>query len=218
VDEGSDEAVCPGCGREPGPIQEPVRWRVLRDPESYVPFRVFCCGKTRRSEYEVALTIHNLWAQKLETPQVAVLLEKDTPADSYTGQRPLVGVSTVVEHPVPLEVADVPGYAETDEGAAIGVIGTDLVYRGRPLRDGKTRPGNVLLEATLEVIQTRFHGAMPFVKAHVLPNNAGSKRLFDEHGFDSLGLGGGPAGDQLTVFRGRYVPVSLTREPSWSLA
>jgi hypothetical protein len=200
----------------PARIEEPVRHRVLRDPRRYRPFLAFCCGKTHRSEYEVSLTIHNLWGGTLATPQIAVLLEKDTDRDENTGERPLVGVSTIFADPVPLGVNGVPGYAFGDLGAVIGVIGTDLLYRKVPLRDGTTRPGNALLEATLKIIAIHFPSPMPFVKAHVLPENAGSLRLFDEHRFDNLGIGGGPAGDQYTVFREAAIPPTERRQPTWT--
>jgi hypothetical protein len=213
----SDNVPCRGCGWVPEPIDAAVRWRVLTQPTHYKPFLWFCCGKTRRSEHEVSVTIHNLWADRVETPQVAVVLEKDSAPEKHTGQRPLVGVATVVKDPTPLEVPGVPGLQPADLGALIGVIGTDLVYRGRPLKDGKSRPGSALLEGTLEVIQSRFRGSMPFVKAHVLPDNTGSKQLFDQHHFDNLGLGGGAGGDQLILFRAPLVPVASTRALTWAV-
>jgi hypothetical protein len=207
-----------GCCR-PERIEEPVRHRLLSSAVKYRPFLGFCCGKSRRSEYEVSLTIHNLYCDCLVTPQVAVILEKQTASDPLTRQRPLVGVSTIVRDRVPLGFSDVRGYAPSDPGAAIGVIGTDLAYRKVPLQDGKTRPGNALLEGTLKIIAARFStDGVPFVKACVLPKNIGSLRLFDEHCFEDLGeRGEGAERDQLTLFRHAGVPPSEKREPGWSL-
>jgi hypothetical protein len=213
----ADRAGCYGCGRVDGPITELVKWRVLPNPVRYVPFLIFCCGKTRRSEREVSLTIHNLWADSLESPQVAVLLEKETAPELHTGQKPLVGVATVLKEAQPFGRDDVQGMKASDSGTSIVVIGTDLIYRGRRLKDGKTRPANVLMEGTLDVIQSRFRGAMPYVKAAVLPENTGSKTLFDEHYFDDIGERGGAGGDQLILFRRPLVPVRAKREPSWSV-
>jgi hypothetical protein len=65
------------------------------------------------------------------------------------------------------------------------------------------------VERLLEVVfEWLFNG--------LVPDNSGSKRLFDEHGFDNLGLGGGAQGDQLILFRRPLAPVSLRRDPTWT--
>jgi hypothetical protein len=204
-------------------IEEPVICRALTNPKGYAPFLQFCCGKERREELEVSLTIHNLWAGTTQTQQIAVLLEKDVEPVPHTGERPLLGVCTIATTSAGSEVAGLPGITPSDRGALVGVIGTDLACRKHTLRDGTTRPGEALLCGTLELIQGMFGGTMPFVRTHVLPVNAGSKPLFDEHRFDNLGLtrhvnmlGKEEKGDNLALFRRPGIPPAAKRPRNWS--
>lgn len=197
-------------------ITENVCYRVLTEPKGYRPFLGFAVGKDRQEELEVMLTIHNMWAGTTQVQQIAVLLEKDVSRLEHTGQRPLIGVATIAT--IDLDVEGVQGLNPDARGAIVGVIGTDLAYRKHTLRDGR-RPGNALLRNALEVIETMFGGKqMPFVRANVKPTNSGSKPLFDEHGFENLGVGGGADGSQLALFRPPGTKPNFKRQPTWSSA
>jgi hypothetical protein len=94
-----------------------------------------------------------------------------------------------------------------------GPSGIDLDYQGDVFTDQETRPGNALLEGALSVIEKAgLDRGMPYVWAKVLPDNDASSRLFDEHGFDNLGLAGG----ENDLFRQPGLEPSFRREPSRS--
>ncbi|MFI4991610.1 MAG: hypothetical protein ACHQHO_11960 [Solirubrobacterales bacterium] len=207
---------------EPLKIDQPVICRVLTDPKHYAPFLQFCCGKDRREESEVMLTVHNLWAGTTQIQQIAVVLEKDAPRLQHTGERPLVAVCTIAT--TQLGIDGVAGVDPGDYGAIVGIIGTDLAYRKHTLQDGKTRPGVALLSGALKLVEQMFGGAMPFVRANVLPTNEGSKPLFDEHCFENFGQpqvinerGEKEVADNLALFRPPQVRPSQKRRPTWSL-
>jgi hypothetical protein len=205
-------------------IDEPIIIRVLTDPKGYEPFHQFCCGKDRREEREVMLTVHNLLAGTTEVQQIAVLLEKDAPPLDHTGERPLIGICTVGTAVAGRNLPSV-GVKAGDRGAAIGVVGTDLVYRKHVLQDGETRPGVALVTGTLKLIEQMFGGQMPFVRTNVLPTNEGSKPLFDEHYFENTGYppqGVNPftgekiLSDNIALFRPVGKPPGELRAPGWS--
>jgi hypothetical protein len=156
-----------------------------------------------------------------------VLLEKDAPRLEHTGERPLVGVCTTGSAMAEQAYRTV-GIKEVERGAAIGVLGTDLVYRKHVLSDGKTRPGVALVTGALTLIEQMFGGgAMPFVRTNVRPNNEGSKPLFDEHQFENTGypeskmeIGPGvmkvASSGQLALFRPAGLSPTQLRAPGWS--
>lgn len=214
------------AGDEVLKIDELVIVRALTNPKGYAPFLQFCCGKDRREESEVMLTVHNLWAGTTQFQQIAVLLEKDAPRREHTGERPLVGVCTIGSAMAEQAYAAV-GIKEGERGAAIGVVGTDLAYRKHVLNDGTARPGVALVTGTLKLIEQMFGGAMPFVRTNVLPNNEGSKPLFDEHGFENTGYPQASkevapgvmkvaSSDNLALFRPAGLAPTQLRAPGWS--
>jgi hypothetical protein len=222
----SELAVAASATTEDLRIEEPVICRVLTHPKGYAPFLQYCCGKGRREELEVALTIHNLWAGTTQTQQIAVLLEKDVEPIPHTGERPLIGVCTIATATAE-RAYPVVGIKEGGRGATIGVVGTDLAYRKHVLNDGRTRPGVALVTGTLKLIEQMFGGAMPFVRANVLPNNEGSKPLFDEHCFENTGYPESAkevapgvvkvaSSDNLALFRPAGLPPTQLRARGWS--
>jgi hypothetical protein len=172
------------------------------------------------------VTVHNLWAGTTVVQQIVVVLEKDARRLEHTGERPLVGVCTIAAATAEQAYPSV-GIKEGERGSAIGVVGTDLAYRKHVLSDGKTRPGVALVTGTLKLIEQMFGGAMPFVRTNVLPNNDGSKPLFDEHCFENTGypkiskevapgvmkLG---SSDNLALFRPAGVSPTQMRARGWS--
>jgi hypothetical protein len=213
-------------GDEVPKIDEPVIVRVLTNPKGYAPFLQFCCGKDRREESEVMVTVHNLWAGTTQIQQIAVLLEKDAPRLEHTGERPLVGICTIASAMAEQAYTTV-GIKDGERGAAIGVVGTDIAYRKHVLSDGKTRPGVELVTGTLKLIEQMFGGAMPFVRTNVLPTNEGSKPLFDQHYFENTGypkmskeVAPGvmkvASSDNLALFRPAGLPPAQLRARSWS--
>jgi hypothetical protein len=223
----ADQAPAPPAPDEDAPegellkIDEPVLCRVLTDPKRYAPFLQFCCGKDRREESEVMLTVHNLWAGTTQIQQIPVVLEKDVPRLEHTGERPLVAVCTIAT--TQLGIPGVKGVGPGDYGAIIGVIGTDLAYRKHTLKDGNTRPGVALLSGALKLVEQMFGGSMPFVRANVLPTNEGSKPLFDEHCFENFGqphvvnqLGEKEVADNLALFRPPGMRPTQKRGRTWS--
>jgi hypothetical protein len=195
--------------------------RVLTHPKGFPSFLQFCCGKDRREELEVSLTIHNLWAGTTQVQQIAVLLEKDVSVIPHTQERPLIGVCTIAEAQVDVQGT---GLNPQEHGALIGVIGTDLTYRKHKLSDGKTRPAVALVTGALKLIEQMFGGGtMPFVRTNVLPTNEGSRPLFDEHCFEDLGRpmqinehGVKQRADNLALFRPPGISPMQKRQRTWS--
>jgi hypothetical protein len=196
-------------------LTEPVRARILTEPRHYSPFLLFCCGKDRKSELEVSEILHHIWAGTSDKQSLVVILELQRTTD--VSENPaLLGYCAITTRPLgQLGAAGVPGLTEDELGAYILGYGTDLAYRKHTLKDGKTSIGASLLKAALKAIKLAFgDGEMPFVKAMVLPDNAPSQLVLDEHCFESLGLG--PFKQQLHVVRLPGVALGKTRKPTWA--
>jgi hypothetical protein len=189
-------------------------WTVANEPSQYPPLVDFCCGKDGEAAHEVNRTARRLWSNTTVEPQVAVVLvENDVPR--FDNFAPLIGLcgvgARVLEVPSPID-----GLDDGEEGGYIVAFGIDSAYQGRKMADG-SRPGNALLEGALHVVKAAFPGGrMRFVKAKILSDNRKSSRLFDEHGFDDLGIRGHNAVAERDVFRPPGLSPSFRRAATWS--
>ncbi len=180
-----------------------VKWRILTAPEDYGPLADFSCGKRGgQAEREVNRTVGQLFASSEAGPLLVVVLEKAEGCDEF-GRSPLVGVCALAS----LQSEGIFGLPDGTGMAYVAAIGTDAIYRDHVLDDGATRCGSALLVGAMVVARTMFGDEMPPVLAKVLPRNRGGMRLFNEHGFDNLGLREGAS----TMLRPRHLAPDFRR-------
>jgi hypothetical protein len=195
-------AAAPGIRRFTGP----VRAHVLRDPTTYAALAALRCGDARSEAVvrEVEQTAARLVAGTTTMAQTAVVLEDDSGA--------LLGYASVHSRP-PL------GYEDRGPRAWIAdryivAFGRDRAHRDHPLRDSRTRIGEVVVRAALDMIALEAPGRpMPSVSALVRPENEASHRLLEVLGFDNLPMAAtGFAQDLRWRERGVPLPPALPRD------
>jgi hypothetical protein len=171
----ADLAAASGVRRLTGP----VRAHVLRDPTAYPALAALRCGEVRSETAvrEVEQTAARLVAGTTTMAQTAVVLEDDS------GQ--LLGYASVHSRP-PLGYED-RGPRPWIADRYLVAFGRDRAHRDHPLRDSRTRIGEVIVRAALDMIALEAPGRpMPSVSALVRPENEASHRVLEALGFDNL--------------------------------
>jgi len=171
----ADLTVAPGIRRLTGP----VRAHVLRDPAAYAALAALRCGDARSETAvrEVEQTAARLVAGTTTMAQTAVVLEDDAGA--------LLGYASVHRRP-PLGYEDL-GPRPWIADRYIVAFGRDRAHRDHPLRDGRTRIGEVIVRAALDMIALEGPSRpMPSVSALVRPRNGPSHRVLEALGFENL--------------------------------
>ena len=200
ADAAAHPAVAPGVRRLTGP----VRAHVLREPSAYRALAALRCGDARSDTAvrEVEQTAARLVAGATTMAQTAVVLEDDGGA--------LLGYASVHRRP-PLGYDDHrprPWIADR----YIVAFGRERAHRDQPLRDSRTRIGEVIVRAALDMIALEAPGRpMPSVSAR--PENEPSHRVLAALGFENLPMAvTGFAQDLRWRERGLAPPVPLPRE------
>lgn len=147
---------------------------VLERPARFAGLASFECGDAANAAVrEVQETAKRLYEGNLRLTQTPVVLEDAAGA--------LIGFCSV--HRRSHAYPGSPWIAER----YIIAFGRDVRYKGYTLRDGVTRVGEVLVRASLDMIQAEAQsGLMPSVSALVRPENRESRRVLEVYGFEWL--------------------------------
>jgi hypothetical protein len=169
----SGGATAQGVRRLIGPVYAHIL--DLDSPTRYEGFATFCCGdpSTYEAVQEVQRTAQRLYTGTTEMTQTPVIVE------DASGQ--LIGYCSVHRRPRSGYPDGLPRHWIAER--YIVAFGRDTKYHKRPLRDGTTYVGEILVRAGLDMIALETEDKpMPSVSALVKPENVDSHRIFS--GFD----------------------------------
>lgn len=154
-------------------IAEPLLNPRILSRKKFSPLKSFSSGRHGQPwERSVNKWVRDIYHGDKPPNETVVLLED--------AQHKLIGLAGFLPKPLPAA-----GGKLLNNSQYLTMMGTDRLYRGKRLADG-SRPGDILMRATLEQIKIACGGQMPYVWALVSGENDRSIAMLDRHGFGAF--------------------------------